>query len=70
MQLIPTSISLQELMDLLQTQVARAMTNVKSTRKALLSPMGNMLGTNFFHPDGNDLHVQWTSDGMRYLSGE
>jgi hypothetical protein len=32
MQLIPTSISLQELTDMLQTQVARAMTNVKSTR--------------------------------------
>jgi hypothetical protein len=70
MQLIPTSISLQELTDLLQTQVARAMTNVKSTRKALLSAMGDVLGTNFFHPDGNDLVVQWTSDGSRYLSGE
>jgi hypothetical protein len=32
--------------------------------------MGDMLGTNFFHPDGNDLLVQWTSDGSRYLSGE
>jgi hypothetical protein len=70
MQLIPTSISLQELTDLLQTQVARAMTSVKSTRKALMSAFGDRLDTKLFQPDINDLLVQWTSDGSRYSNGE
>jgi hypothetical protein len=35
-----------------------------------MSAMGDMLGTNLFQPDINDLLVQWTSDGSRYSNGE
>jgi hypothetical protein len=47
-QLMPTSISLLELTELLPSQASRAMTNVKSARKSLLNAMVDMIGTNLF----------------------
>jgi hypothetical protein len=62
-QLIPTTISLYDLNDLVPIQVSRAMVNVKKVRNAMFEKLGNL-----FLPNDNDLQVRWTSDGARLRS--
>jgi len=68
-QLMPTSISLIELNELLPGQLSRASNNVKSVRMSLLNAMVDVIGE-LFRPDTNDLLLQWKSDGARYANGE
>jgi hypothetical protein len=61
-QLMPTSIIITELTELLPAQVPKAMNNVKRVRTSLLNVMVDVIGE-LFLPDTNDLLLQCKSDG-------
>eukprot|EP00978_Attheya_sp_CCMP212_P002263 scaffold4659_cov73-Attheya_sp.AAC.3 len=67
--LMPPSISITELTELLPAQLSRAINNVKSVRTSLLNAMVDVIGE-LFLPDMNDLLLQWKSDGAQYANGE
>jgi hypothetical protein len=60
-QLIPTTISLLELNELVPMQLTMARLNVKMARHSMLEKRDDL-----FLPNDDDLLVRWKSDGARY----